>query len=61
MTTHTAEMDYLEKQKTYYAHMMRLHDLRIGKIKAEQNLEKVMIELEKVEASTEKLKKELGV
>ena len=46
----TPERDELEKQKTYFAHQVRLHDLRIKKIDAENNLEKVMTELQEMEA-----------
>ena len=51
----TQEMDDLEAQRVYFAHMMRLHDLKIKRIKAQLNLEEVMDEIVKMETALEKL------
>ena len=52
----TPEMDKLEKQKTFYAHQMRLHDLMLSELKLQQNLTKVKEEIEATKATIEKIK-----
>ena len=52
----TPEMEELERQKTYFAHQMRLHDLKLSRLKLEQNLEAVVEEIAKLETKVETLK-----
>ena len=51
----TAELESLEREKTYFAHMMKLRDFKIKKIKAEQDLVKINDEIKKIEQSIAKL------
>jgi len=51
----TAELEELEKEKVYFAHMMKLRDFKIKKIKTEQDLVKINEEITKVELSISKL------
>ena len=51
----TAELEALEKEKVYFAHMMKLRDFKIKKIKTEQDLSKIDDEIKKIELSITKL------
>lgn len=51
----TAELEALENEKVYFAHMMKLRDFKIKKIRTEQDLVKINEEIKKIELSITKL------
>lgn len=48
MSKITTEMDLLEKEKQKFQHLSKLHDLKIKKIKALQNLDEIESEIAKL-------------
>ena len=56
MSQVTPEIEELERKKTYFAHEMRLHDLRIKEIRTKLDLEKITSEIEDLSIKLENLR-----